>query len=181
MAESTEETLKYTVTYLEMEAMPGRPLRPVPAGASLALMRVETPPVHYFRYLYGTVGAEYEWSDAFQLSPEALEVFVTDPKVEMFVLYRGGAPAGFYQLDFRVRGVCDLAYFGLMPEAVGQGIGPWLLDTAIGSAWSPQRDDAISKMTVNTCTLDHPSALAMYQRAGFVPVRRAERTRTASG
>jgi ribosomal protein S18 acetylase RimI-like enzyme len=32
-------------------------------------------------------------------------------------------------------------------------------------------------MTVNTCTLDHPRALALYQRLGFTPIAREERTR----
>jgi hypothetical protein len=32
-------------------------------------------------------------------------------------------------------------------------------------------------MTLDTCTLDHPRALALYQRAGFVPVCREDKTR----
>ena len=32
-------------------------------------------------------------------------------------------------------------------------------------------------MTVHTNTFDHPRALALYQRMGFVPVRREEKTR----
>jgi hypothetical protein len=31
-------------------------------------------------------------------------------------------------------------------------------------------------MTVDTNTLDHPRALALYQRMGFVPVRREDKT-----
>ncbi len=40
-----------------------------------------------------------------------------------------------------------------------------MLDWAIDAAWSR----APSRLWVHTCTLDHPSALAVYQRAGFEP------------
>jgi hypothetical protein len=39
------------------------------------------------------------------------------------------------------------------------------------SAWS----QPISKLLVNTCTLDHPRALPLYQRMGFKPYAREER------
>ena len=49
-----------------------------------------------------------------------------------------------------------------------------LLQTAIATGWT--RED-VEKMTINTCTLDHPAALPLYQKMGFAPVRRQERTR----
>lgn len=168
--------IDYTVTYLEMDHRPTRPSPPMPAGAPLALMRAEEPPVHFFLYLYRTVGADHYWVDLLEWPEEKLAGFVQDPKVELTALYRAGSPAGFFQLDFRQEGVCDLAYFGLMPEATGMKIGPWLLDQAVHQAWSRE----IETLTVNTCTLDHPAALAIYQRAGFEPVRREERRRPAA-
>jgi len=33
----------------------------------------------------------------------------------------------------------------------------------------------ISRLTVNTCTLDHPRALPLYQRLGFTAYNREER------
>ena len=173
----------YTVTFLEMTAPPRstpKPPRRLADAPTLALMRVNAPEPHFFLYLYRTVGAEYEWTDMLALPDEELSAFVRDEKVELYALYRGGAPAGFFQLDFRETGVCDLAYFGLFPEAVGQGLGAWFLGSAIQEAWSPVREPSIEKMTVNTCTLDHPSALATYQRSGFAPVRREEHRRTVS-
>jgi hypothetical protein len=50
-------------------------------------------------------------------------------------------------------------------------LGPFLLNCAIDAAWS----GGAKKLTVNTCTLDHPKALGLYQRAGFVPVRQVTR------
>jgi len=62
----------------------------------------------------------------------------------------------------------------MVPEALGRRLGGWLLKTAILTAWDLPDT---TKVTVNTCTLDHPRALALYQKNGFMPVRREERTR----
>ena len=56
----------------------------------------------------------------------------------------------------------------------GAPLGSWLLKTAILTAWERK---CVSKLTVETCTLDHPRALALYQKHGFTPVRRERRTR----
>ncbi len=163
----------YTVTWLEMTVRPERPRSPVPALKGLSLLRAETPPVHFFRYLYDVVGRNYEWTDLHAWSDDDLAVFAQDPKVALYVAYVTGWPAGFIQLDHRVEGVCDIAYFGLAPEMIGRGLGNWLLGTGVHMAW----DAGVSKMTVNTCTLDHPRALSTYQKWGFVPVKREDRVR----
>lgn len=168
--------IAYTITFLEMTAPPHGAPPPRPAE-KLALMRAETPPLHFFLYLYKTVGEPHAWTDLLAWSEEKLTAFVQDPQVTLTALYIDGAPAGFYQLDRREAGVCDLAYFGLTPEWVGRGVGPWLLWTALQDAWAPEEAGPVSRVTVNTCTLDHPQALALYQRMGFAPVRREERAR----
>ena len=51
------------------------------------------------------------------------------------------------------------------------GFGYFFLYHATLNAWSKP----ISKLLVNTCTLDHPRALPLYQRLGFVPYAREDR------
>jgi GNAT superfamily N-acetyltransferase len=63
----------------------------------------------------------------------------------------------------------NLSYFGLMPHAVGRGMGYAFLRHAVDTAWSM----GPRVVTVNTCTADHPRALPTYIRAGFRPVRQA--------
>ncbi len=170
-------TIDYVVTYLEMTARPAAPLPPMPVGPALALIGASDPPPGYFLYLYGAVGAAYEWTDWIDRPRCELEAFLSDPKVELFTLMVDGWPGGFFVLDTRETGRCDLAYFGLVPEAIGRGLSVWLLATAVHMGW-----DRIGsgRLTVNTNTLDHPRALALYQRAGFVPVARERKTRRAS-
>ena len=92
----------------------------------------------------------------------------------LYTFLRSGWPHGFFILDGRAAGICDLAYFGLVPEAIGQGLGLFLIETAVHMAWDRE---GVRRMTVNTNSLDHPRALPLYQRAGFEPVRRETHSR----
>ena len=161
-----------TITFLEMEAPPSRPAPPMPLEPH-AVLRAEQPTIHFYRYLYNTVGAQWTWTERRYLSDESLARIVQDENVEIMVLYLRGVPAGYAELDFReLPARADLSYFGLMPEFIGRKLGPWFLHWAVEELWSrgPER------ITVNTCTADHPAALAMYQKIGFVPYERREAT-----
>lgn len=171
------ETIDYVVTYLEMQARPATQIPPTPAGPRLALIRAAAPPAHYFLYLYRAVGAEFEWTDWLARGEAAVEAFVSDPAVELFTLYVDGWPGGFFVLDTREAGLCQLAYFGLVPQARGRGLSRWLLASAVHAGWDRA---GVQKMTVNTNTLDHPRAITLYQWVGFVPVRREQHRRTLS-
>lgn len=177
MADSTPAPvaeIAYTVTYLEMTRRPDRPRPPRVMNRAVSLLRAEQPPVHFFRYLYDMVGRDYHWTDLHGWSDAAIEAFVQHKAVALYVMYLGGVPGGFVLLDGRRHPACEIAYFGLAPEAVGQGHGNWLLGTAIHMAW----DGDIASLSVNTCSLDHPRALPLYQKWGFEPVRREQRHRT---
>ncbi len=166
----TGRIVQTTITYLAMTAPPSR-FPPMPSSPPLALMRAEKIPLHFYRYLYGTVGGSWLWVERLQLDDEALARKIHRRGIEIYVLYAEGSPAGYYELDFRSPERTNLAYFGLMPEWTGVRIGPWLLGSAISAAFSR----GAAEITVNTCTLDHPAALPLYQRLGFRPVRREER------
>jgi GNAT superfamily N-acetyltransferase len=165
--------LPVVVTYLEMTHAPTRPTIPAPAAAGrLALLRAENPPVDFYRYLYTVVGESWFWYERSRLDDAVLAGIIRDPKVEIYVLHAGGVPAGFAELDRRPAPDINIAYFGLMPQFVGRGLGPYLLGWTVDTAWQyrPRR------LTVDTCTLDHPKALSLYQRAGFVPVRQVTKS-----
>jgi GNAT superfamily N-acetyltransferase len=157
------------VTYLEMPEAPAGPPPALPKGVRLD--HAEHPPVRFFLAMYDLVGRDYEWRDRIrqaETDPDALAAFIGHPRVEMWVAYAKGWPQGFFVLDRSRNGTCDLAYFGLVPEAVGTGLGGRLLRIAVAKGWS---DPSVTRMTVNTCTLDHPRALELYRKVGFRPIR----------
>lgn len=170
MTDDDKRRIPMVVTFLEMAAKPAALPPPAPRG-KIAIMRATNPPVHFYRYLYNTVGDAYYWVDRRKLNDDALAAIIQDPKVELYVLYAEGNPAGFAELDFRDSTAGQLAYFGLMPEAVGRRLGYFFLYHSVTNAW----DHPITKLLVNTCTLDHPRALPLYQRLGFVPYSREDR------
>lgn len=164
----------YTITWLEMTRRPSYP-RPVqPLGAPAALLKAESPPPWFFLGLYDAVGRDYAWEDMHKEDEDDLADWLADPDTVLFTLMKAGWPHGFFLLDHRNTGTCNLAYFGLVPQAVGSGLGRFLLESAVHTGWDMP---GVEKMTVNTCTLDHPRALGLYQRAGFEPVRRSEHSR----
>lgn len=157
-----------TRTYLEMRAPPGAASVPAPEGAHLE--RLERCPPDLYRQLYAEVGRQWSWFDRLWWSDEKLAAYLERPEVAIRVLHLNGAPAGYYELVSHADGSVEIGYFGLMPHAIGRGLGRWLLAQAIQEAW----DAAPSRVWLHTCTLDHPAALPNYQKAGFV-VTKTER------
>lgn len=154
-----------TVTFLRMDAPPAGEAPALPADA--CVVRLARPTVAFYRYLYDTVGSEYLWWLRRTLPADRLAAVLASPDVSVHVLYRHGEPAGFYELDRRAWPVVNLAYFGLLPHAVGHGTGRALLRHAIDAGWGM----GARAMTVNTCTADHPRALPNYRAAGFRTAR----------
>ncbi len=172
IAEQDAKTMLSTiVTSLEMTHRPAAP-GPPPPLQNLALMRVGKPTAAFYRYLYGGVGAKWLWYERAIIDDRQLLALIDHQKIEIYVLYVHGAPAGYFELDLKQPPDIELAYFGLMAEFIGMKLGPYLLRQAIDSAWAhdPQR------LWVHTCDLDHPKALPLYQRMGFQPFE--QRTET---
>ena len=167
----TKQQIPMTVTFLEMRAKPTA-LPPTFRKSKVAILRAENPPVHFYRYLYDTIGGDYYWVDRRKMDDATLAAIIQNPQVELYVLYHDGCPAGMAELDYRDASTCLLAYFGLMPDYIGMRLGYFFLYHAVVTAWSRP----ISTLLVNTCTLDHPRALPLYQRMGFTPYSREDRS-----
>lgn len=155
------------VTYLEMRVPPeGEPL---PERPGLTLRCVERPELAWYRDLYRRIGTDWLWFSRLVMPDHEVRATITDPLVEVYALAVDGSDQGLLELDRRESPDIELAYFGLVPETVGQGAGRWLMARAIELAFAhrPRR------FWVHTCSLDHPGALAFYRRAGFRPYGRA--------
>jgi GNAT superfamily N-acetyltransferase len=155
------------ITYLEMHERPAARPAPLPLG-KLALMRAEGCTVSFYRYLYETVGTPWLWFERRLMADDALAVEIAKPTTEIFVLYVGGVPAGYFELDAATTRETELRYFGLVPDFIGRGFGRYLLQAAVDRAWSRP----LTRFWTHTCTFDHPRALPNYQRAGFTVYQR---------
>ena len=158
--------LAMVVTYLQMHTRPPGLFLPQRAEA-LSIIRARRPTVSYYRYLYDTVGADWMWFERHQLNDRELATIIQDPRVGVYVMYVGGVPAGFVELDRRREDEVEIAYFGLLPEFIGRGLGRYLLAWSIDKAFGSSTESRPGRLWVHTCNHDHPEALALYQRAGF--------------
>ena len=159
------QTIQVTRTHLEMNSEPTS-VPPAPPAIPHAIMRAHNPTVSFYRFLYHNVGETYLWWERRAISDSQLGEIISDESVEVMVFYVEGTPAGYYELvTYNEKNEVDIGYFGLLPEFVGRKLGAYLLRVAIDDAWSRKPN----RVTVNTCTLDHPNALPNYQRAGFAP------------
>ena len=156
------ELVDVTVYYVEMLA-PSQRTVPAPRDG-LTVIHAQAPSVPYYRFLYDSVGKDYQWLSRRKLSDDELASIIQDPRNELHVLHVDGSPAGFAELDRRQPNEVELVQFGLIPDFIGQGLGKWFLRWTIDKVWSynPRR------FWLHTCSLDHPAALPTYKKAGFV-------------
>jgi len=155
-------TENVTTYYLEMLS----PAELLPAGAAppgVELRRAEVPSPELNRFLYTAVGGDWYWVDRLGWSYERWLRYLERPELETWVLYAGGTPVGYFELEKQPGESVELAYFGLLPRFVGKGLGGYLLTKAIERGWAM----GARRVWVHTCTLDHPRALANYQARGF--------------
>lgn len=158
-----------TVTFLRMEVPPAD-LAALPRDA--VVHRVRDCGVAEYRSYYDRVGAPYLWWLRRTMSDRQLAALLRDRNVSINRLDVGGQVSGFYELDATNWPAVNLSYFGLMPHAVGQGLGHAFLCDAVMRAWRQQPN----AVTVNTCTADHPRAMPNYLRVGFRRVREVSET-----
>lgn len=158
-------TIDVLRTYLEMSSPSD--LKPEGhAGPGVRLEPVQDCPWHFYRYLYVEVGRQYAWHDRLPWSEAEFRGWLAGPST-IWLLSADGAPAGYFELRGHADGSIELAYFGLMPEFVGRGLGKFLLTRAVEEAWRQQP----TRVWLHTCTLDHPGALPNYLKRGFRKVR----------
>lgn len=116
---------KTTITYLEKRERPRRQnLKPSP-GISIA--QTIRPTVSFYRFLYNKVGGSWLWYERRQMRDDDLRAIIQNPRVEIYVLYVGGVPAGYAEIDLRMEPDIELAYFDIMPEFIGQRLGPFFI------------------------------------------------------
>jgi GNAT superfamily N-acetyltransferase len=151
-------------TYLELSDPAAlRPAAPPRTRGDVRIDRVDPPDGATSRWFYERVGADYQWTD--NVGRTAAEWQAWAARVETWVATIDGENAGYYELRPEGAGV-EIAYFGLLAHAQGQGLGGHLLTHALTRAFA-----LAPRAWVHTCTLDGPYALRNYEARGLRPYR----------
>ena len=123
------------------------------------------------RWFYEHVGADWAWIDRLSWSDRQWRDW--EARVETWMITVDGARAGYFELEpHPAGGLVQLAYFGLLPEFHGLGIGGHALTAAIRRGF-----ELGPKVAVSTNTSDGPHALANYEARGMRIVGREQRGR----
>jgi GNAT superfamily N-acetyltransferase len=159
-----EGAVAVTVTSLEMHSP--EQLIPAPAPDSAAWERIEGDKAGLSRDLYLRVGGPWHWVDRVAWTDAQWHDWTDRPQHHLLVCTRDGCEAGYAELEQQDGGNVEIAYFGLLPDAIGAGLGRWWLTEVIREAW---RLPGTTRVWVHTCTLDGPAALPTYVGRGLVP------------
>lgn len=129
--------------------------------------RVVDSPASFYRYLYAEVGKLYHWIDRLPWTDDEIRAHLARAEITLWVMYCEGSPSGYFELEKHDDGSIEVAYFGLLQEFLGQGLGKHLLSVAVEQAWS----DGANRVWLHTCSLDDPAAMPNYIKRGFQPFK----------
>ena len=90
------------------------------------------------RDLYFRVGEQWDWIDKRPWTDDQWKKYAEAQELRTFAGYYDGVLAGYYELRQDAEGGIEIAYFGLLPEFIGCGLGGALLTSAIEEAWSAE-------------------------------------------
>ena len=151
-------------TYLEMRSRDQ--LCPKRADARFQVREKRDRDWRFNRDLYLRVGERWDWIDKRPWTDEQWKEYAVAAELRTFAGYYDDALVGYYELRRDREGGIEIAYFGLLPEWIGRGLGGALLTSAIEGAW--RMEPNTSRVWVHTCNRDHPQALANYQARGMI-------------
>lgn len=154
--------VEVTTWYLEIQAR--EQLRPkLVEHPDLAIHQVQHPSPEFSRFLYTSVGGPWYWCDRLPWNYDRWMAYLDRPQVQTWVAYVAGTPAGYVELEAQPGANVEIAYFGLLPRFLGQGLGGHLLTIGSQKAWNM----GASRVWVHTCSLDGPHAYNNYVARGF--------------
>lgn len=128
----------------------------------ICVEKIEIPSASLNHYFFVNVGRPWKWYSRLGWTFAEWQAWVEHEHVHTFVGSIKKTPFGYIELDQQGDSV-EIAFFGVLPEFIGHGLGGYLLSEAIRLAWelNPNR------VWVHTCTLDHKYALNNYQDRGL--------------
>ena len=164
--ETQDQAIEVKRTYLQMTD-PAELNSAKIADEHVQVVRAAACPVSFFRYLYTEVGRKYHWVDRLGWTDDEARDYLAQPCVSLWVMYYDGSPAGYFELKQHDDGSTEIAYFGLLQEFIGRGLGKHLLTCAVEQAWAT----GARRIWLHTCTLDDQAALPNYIKRGFRPFK----------
>ena len=131
---------------------------------NLEVFLEKKPTIDFCKFLYKEVGRDFFWRDRLKWRDQDWLDYISNDFFKLYILKKNNELAGYYEslYDPKIPSM-EIAYFGILKEFFGKGIGGHLLTDAILTSFNQK----IDKVWVHTCTLDHPNALKNYLARGM--------------
>jgi GNAT superfamily N-acetyltransferase len=153
--------VEVTTTFLEMRSPEDfRPKAIERDDVSVKKLEIPTPVINHFFFVH--VGRPWKWYSRLSWTIADWKALVEDEITTTWIGYVKGSPFGYIELRQEEQSV-EIAFFGLLPQFIGMGLGGFLLSQAVRLAWQLEPN----RVWVHTCTLDHKYALNNYLARGF--------------
>lgn len=123
-----------------------------------------------YRDIYDRVGRKWHWVNRRHLTDRQLAAIIHHPATEIYLLREHEDVIGFVELNYKLFPQVEIVFVGLLDNHIGRGFGRMMVEHALNiiQARAPRR------IIIQTCTLDHPSALKLYQSVGFTAYNRRQ-------
>ena len=117
------------------------------------------------KFFYKNIGKKHRWTDRLIWSDNDWIKYVSNKKVDTYILKINNDLAGYFELIFHsdIKEI-EIAYFGLLEEYHNKKLGGPFLSAAIKKSFEKKN---INRVWVHTCTLDHKNALKNYLARGM--------------
>ncbi len=150
------------IYYLEMADRSA--FRPKPGPPGFQVERVTPADPRLNQQFYRDVGGPWQWTDRLSWSEDDWHRYVARDELQTWIGYQSDTAVGYFELESQSGGDVEIAYFGLLPTYIGQGLGGPFLSAAVNHAWATP---GTRRVWVHTCADDHEHALENYRRRGF--------------
>jgi len=114
------------------------------------------------KFLYKQIGKKHQWVDRLVWQDKDWSKYLSNENLKTYILKEDDELVGFFELIFD-KNECEIAYFGILEEYIGKGLGGYLLSEAIKIAFEKK----VKRIWVHTCSLDHQNAILNYQARGM--------------
>ena len=154
--------MKAVVTHLEM-LPPYRVSSSFEMPHGFSFEPVETVAVADYRHIYNQIGMDWHWVNRRHKNDAELSAIIHKPTTDIFFLKKDDRIIGFTEFNLAPFPDIEIVFVGLTSEYIGIGLGRSMLSASLNYLHSknPRR------IYIQTCSLDHPNAISMYQRFGF--------------
>ncbi len=161
-----EERITADVTMLEMLSPPKLNLTWPISG--LAFIETPEPEIKQYRAMYHAVGDNHFWVNRKRLTDGQLGALLYHPENYVTQLWKDNECIGFTEYHARHFPQMEIVFVGLLASETGKGLGRAMLSHTLQKIWNRNP----TRVIIETNTLDHPSALPLYQKIGFKPYKR---------